>query len=448
MTIHAIGLTTLSNTAKDFRNDMSSLLFGATPTRPTGARSGVRYGTPTTTVSLSGFNGTIKPHSGVMDVQTAAAAGPYFYAVTANETFTVSAAHATLPRVDIVTIRINDDVEDSSGLESATTHYKAGTAAASPVAPSPDTTRELIIATIAVPASGGGNPVVSWVAPYAVAAGGIIPVRTTTERDALQTAYPGTTDAPLIVWRKDALAFEVNSGSGWAGLAAATSYSARPANAAALAALTGMVYGDKAFQVDTGIEYWYSGSAWLANMPGLNLIVPTSVAAASGTATVSSRGTVTLTTATTASINGCFTSRFTNYLVVYDLTTSAADVMMSRLRASGTDASTAYDSQRFTSINATTASAQTLNAANWVASGGISIAGGRHSGKIELFGPAVAAATNAMMEASITPNPMTTSAGFFKGGFLHRTASAYDGITLQPNSGSITGTIRVYGYNE
>ncbi len=445
MTIHAIGLTTLSNTAKDFRNDMSSLLFGATATRPTGARSGVRYGTPTTTVSLSGFNGTIKPHSGVMDVQTAAAAGPYFYAVTANETFTVTAAHATLPRVDIVTIRINDDVEDSSGLESATAHYKAGTAAASPVAPSPDTTREMIIATIAVPASGGGDPVASWVALTAVAGGGIIPVRTTTERDALQTAYPGTTDAPLVVWVKSALEFQANYGTGWGPLAPATSHWARPANAAALAALTGMAAGYTAWQIDTGVEYYYSGSAWLANMPGLNIIIPTSVA---GTGvSVSSGGAVTVTAATAASINGCFTSRFANYLVVMDCTTSAASGIDVTLRAAGTNATTAYDNQRFIIQNATATAAQSLNSSAIITAGGIGIIGARISGQMTVMGPAVAAATAGEVQTTITPNPMTTSAGKYVGGFLHRTATAYDGISFTPGAGNITGTIRVYGYN-
>ena len=282
MTIHAIGLTTLNNTAKDFRNDMSGLLFGATAARPTGARSGVRYGTPTNTVSLVAFAGTIKPHSGVMDVQTAAAAGPYFYAVTANETFTVSAAHATLPRVDIVTIRINDDVEDSSGLESATTHYKAGTAAASPVAPSPDTTRDMIIATIAVPASGGGNPVASWVAPYAVAGGGVVPIRTATELAALWLAYPPTTDAPVITTRKDAAAskiieYSVDGANKYVvdarlstdpdPLAVRAAYNFRPANAAALSALAGtytLRADDKAFQVDTGAVYRSDGANWKA----------------------------------------------------------------------------------------------------------------------------------------------------------------------------------------
>jgi len=261
MTIHGLALTTLSNTAKDFRNDLSSLVFGATSTRPTGARSGVRFGTPLTTVSLSGFNGTIKPHAGVMDVQTSATAGPYFYAVTANELFTVSAAHATLPRVDIVTIRVNDNVEDASGLESVTAHYKAGTAAASPVAPTPDTTREMVITTIAVPASGGGNPVASWVAPYVVAAGGIIPVRNVTERAALYTAYPATTDCPVIVWQIDIKRLlTTTDGVNWKDGAGRFIW----ADATARAAATGMASDDRGYQLDTKVTYRYSGSAWVA----------------------------------------------------------------------------------------------------------------------------------------------------------------------------------------
>jgi len=258
MTLHVYPIRALSNTARATRGAMSLPLFGATAARPLGARSGVRYGTPVTTVSLVAFAGTVKPHAGVMDVQTSAEAGGYWYAVTANETFTVAAAHATLARVDLVTIRIDDPDEDGTGTPGAFVVYKANPSAGTGLPPAATTTREMAIAYINVPASGGGSPTVSWVAPTAVAAGGIVPVRTTTERDAMQTAYPGTTDAPLIVWRKDAASFEYNDGTGWKAFGGA----ARPANAAALAAITGMVTGDKAYQVDTGVTYRYNGAAW------------------------------------------------------------------------------------------------------------------------------------------------------------------------------------------
>jgi len=262
MTIHAIGLTTLNNTAKDFRNDMSGLMFGATAARPTGARSGVRYGTPTDTVTVVGSAGTIKPHAGVMDVQTSATAGPYFYAVTANELFTVNAAHATNPRIDIVTIRINDNVEDSSSLESATAHYTAGTAAASPVAPTPATTREMVIATLyRQSVAAGGSVTVSWVAPYAVAAGGIIPVRTVTERAALYTAYPATADCPVMVWQADIKRLLITTdGVNWKDGSGRFVW----ADATARTAATGMASDDRGYQIDTKVTWRYSGSAWVA----------------------------------------------------------------------------------------------------------------------------------------------------------------------------------------
>jgi hypothetical protein len=51
-----------------------------------------------------------------------------------------------------------------------------------------------VIAQINVPASGGGAPTATWVAPYAVAAGGITPVRT------LPSPVWGNPDAPELVF--------------------------------------------------------------------------------------------------------------------------------------------------------------------------------------------------------------------------------------------------------
>jgi RNase P/RNase MRP subunit p29 len=45
----------------------------------------------------------------------------------------------------------------------------------------------------------------------------------------------------------------------------------RPANAAGLAALTGMVSGDKAYQIDTNVEYLYNGSSWVQSYPPVPL---------------------------------------------------------------------------------------------------------------------------------------------------------------------------------
>jgi hypothetical protein len=164
--------------------------------------SGVRIGTPSTTVALSGFGWTVKPHAGILDLETAVEASAYWYAVDANVTGTVSAAHATYARVDILTVKLDDPSEsDGSSVPAVTVNYTAGTASGSPVAPATPA-RSMVLATIAVPASGGGNPVSTWAANYCAAAGAIVPVRDNTHRGVVATALAPTADNPLYVHNK------------------------------------------------------------------------------------------------------------------------------------------------------------------------------------------------------------------------------------------------------
>lgn len=246
---------------QDVRLANSALMFGASATRMLGAKSGQRIGTPTTVVSVTGFTYSVAPHSGVLDVQTSATAGPYLYAITEAEQGTIDAAHATLARVDILTIRVDDPQEDATSTPSLEVVYKAGTAGGP--APTPDTTREHVIAHFNVPASGGGDPTVTWKAGYAVAAGGIVPVADDAERDLLSTNYGASqtlyahhaTDG-LIVWEK--------GGSEWAAVGTpADAYNFRWADATARAAQAGMIAGDLGYQTDTGVAYKYTGTEWL-----------------------------------------------------------------------------------------------------------------------------------------------------------------------------------------
>lgn len=198
-------------------------LIGAKSTRPLGAMSGVRPGTPTDTVAATSTTWTVKPHAGVIDGEAAAEAGAYWYAVDANVTGSVTAANATNPRKDIIWVRIDDPAEsDGSSVPAAVVGYTAGTAAASPTPPATPA-RAMRLAIINVPASGGGSPTVTWDAPYAVGAGGIIPVRTTAERDTL--AALGNTDAR--VWVDVAGALYSGDGTTWTRAITAPAISAR-----------------------------------------------------------------------------------------------------------------------------------------------------------------------------------------------------------------------------
>jgi hypothetical protein len=163
---------------------------GATSARPLGARSGVRPGTSVTTVTATSTTWTCGPFAGAADVQAAAEAGPYSFAFDAVTSGSMQAAHASLTRIDIVYVQVDDPSEsDGSTVPAVTRKYFAG-AAGSGVAPALPVARAFVIAKINVPISGGGAPTVTWVAPYVVTAGGILPVDTLTNLN-LVVGHPG-----------------------------------------------------------------------------------------------------------------------------------------------------------------------------------------------------------------------------------------------------------------
>jgi hypothetical protein len=196
------------------RETLAPLLCGGAAVDPFGVRSGVRPSIGITRVTATSTTWTVKAHAGILDLAAAMEAGPYAYAVNADVTGAVTAADATNPRVDIIYLRSDDPAEaDGSTVPVVAAGYLAGVPAAVPAAPATPA-RAMVLATVAVPASGGGAPTVSFTAPFTVAAGAPIPVRTQAERDAL-VAYDG-----LTVYRLDLFRFETwVTGPGWAPIA-------------------------------------------------------------------------------------------------------------------------------------------------------------------------------------------------------------------------------------
>jgi hypothetical protein len=103
--------------------------------------------------------------------------GVYIGVLTSTWSGTLTAAHATLDRIDLVYLRIWDTDFDATGLRKTDVVYLAGTASSTPVAPTPGGTEiYLPLATITVPHSGAGSPSVSTsVRPVTVGPGGILP---------------------------------------------------------------------------------------------------------------------------------------------------------------------------------------------------------------------------------------------------------------------------------
>jgi hypothetical protein len=180
-------------TAQQIRQVKSVLYTPGAAGRPLGARSGVRGGTSSTTVALSGTGSTtwtVLAHSGLLDTETPVAAGAYEYACDGTDTGTLTPADSTNNRIDVIWVAPDDTVQDGSGLRNGVIGYTAGNPLTPTVPATPSNPRAMVLAQVLVPKATTGSPSVTWVAPYTVASGGILPVKDATDL-ATVPGYPG-----------------------------------------------------------------------------------------------------------------------------------------------------------------------------------------------------------------------------------------------------------------
>lgn len=167
--------------AASYRQGLSALLAGPSAVQ---VFSGVRGGV----VSVIGTAITIQPLSYVLNGGNAPGSEGFysgaFLSGDADLSKTLTAAHATLDRIDRILVKVYNHDLDGSGLRRQNVEYQVGTAASSPVAPTLPT-NAVEIALISVPHSGGGSPVVNMTARPPIAAGG---------------ARPGTTAGDLEIY--------------------------------------------------------------------------------------------------------------------------------------------------------------------------------------------------------------------------------------------------------
>lgn len=196
----------------------------------------------------------------------------------------------------------------------------------------------------------------------------------------------------------------------------------------------GSTYVDTA----TGATYWFNGTIWLLNAPGLNAIAPASVSGATASvATISFSG------SSGVIVNGVFTSRFRNYLIKLTYTASAQSRLSLRLRAAGTDAAGTIDYKNQYILNNTDSALSTTleQVTFWNLSAGT---GTRHSTDVELFNPQRAQPTDIMARSITLANPTISALSTILSG-QHVLSTAYDGFRLIPSAGTVTGELTVYG---
>ena len=148
------------------------------------------------------------------------------------------------------------------------------------------------------------------------------------------------------------------------------------------------------------------------------------------------------------SFNNVFSATYTNYVVHFNITASANDVLRLRLRNGGTDRTGATDYLQMTSGIDTSGNAQ-----NIVNSGGTTFwnVGKSYTaittGLFTVYEPFAAGFTNMTGEMVGINSPNTALTNYRVAGNYQQSQSN-DGFTLLPASGTISGSVSVFGVNK
>jgi hypothetical protein len=195
--------------------------------------------------------------------------------------------------------------------------------------------------------------------------------------------------------------------------------------AARTAAITTPLEGMLTWLEDVNAYEFYSGTSWKSAALGMG----------SGLVPINS---TTITALASQSFNNVFSSDYENYFVMCDFSRSTASNINFRMRSAGTDETgNNYIQQNFRfSSTSGTGSSSTGNF------GFINTQSGstQFYGFINIYKPFLATKSN------FISNEHTTTPTIGAIATEHQLTNAYDGFTLIASAGTITGTVRIYGY--
>lgn len=143
------------------------------------------------------------------------------------------------------------------------------------------------------------------------------------------------------------------------------------------------------------------------------------------------------------SLNNCFSSSYENYRIIFSISAqSAANDINVRMRANGSDTSTSTYNWAYSRGGRTTLAdgGSTSGATSWIPFSGTNAYLSQLT--LEIF------RANVSGQAGFISHSFSYDGGYlvsFRGGVCTQ-ATAHDGITFISTSGTITGTVRVYGY--
>ena len=193
--------------------------------------------------------------------------------------------------------------------------------------------------------------------------------------------------------------------------------------------------GQVIYETDTDKTLVWNGTGWVflstsrANPNGLDFISSTTASAVSS-----------------ISINDCFSSTYMAYEIQIITTDNvgANSALTARLRVSGTDATTQYNTSRIYAYNSTTgAGADARGNDEWYIDD-LDPTNKGYFAKMTLYNPNVAAKSTGRVSSNIIDSGGTFVLNEIA--LVHNAVTQFTGITFITSGTSFTGTIRVYGY--
>jgi len=181
----------------------------------------------------------------------------------------------------------------------------------------------------------------------------------------------------------------------------------------------------------------------LPTIGGLAPATPTSIANSGGTATLSGN-TVTFSGVSSVSLNNCFSGDYDNYRMQLVLEPSTTAGVLMRLRASGTDnTGSIYQTLAYYVSDTGNGVYRVTSGSGFDFGQGSSTYDNTISADVQ--NPARAEHTG-VAHTMVGSNGSAYHSYF--GGMRHQANTAYDGLTIYLSSGTMTGTVSVYGYKK
>jgi hypothetical protein len=148
------------------------------------------------------------------------------------------------------------------------------------------------------------------------------------------------------------------------------------------------------------------------------------------------------TSVSTISIDNCFSSTYSQYRIIFDISASVGQTNM-RLRANGADnSSTNYRRQYFNIFSTSRDTARDTGQSAWLGVGSIDAV--QEISICEILNPFQTKNTNMFYASCYQP---VANTNLYVAMYGINVTTSYDGFTILPDvSGTITGTIYVYGY--